>query len=138
MKKLFVFGDSYSDWCNKDIESHQNGETLREEDFWFHKLADYKNLELWNYGRSGYGVGGCFREFMTFCDLISEDDLVIFGFGDLGLSGFAGWPTGRPKRPTSPADHLAWPNQPMTKHSGSAAPAMLALTAADSSPFSSF
>ena len=79
MKKLFVFGDSYSDWCNKDSESHQNGETLREEDFWFHKLADYKNLELWNYGRSGYGVGGCFREFMTFCDLISEDDLVIFG-----------------------------------------------------------
>ena len=39
MKKLFIFGDSYSDWCNKDIESHQNGETLKQEDFWFQKLT---------------------------------------------------------------------------------------------------
>ena len=78
MKKLFIFGDSYSDWCNKD-EKTLNGETLRKEDFWFQKLADYKNLELWNYGRSGYGAPGCFREFMSFVDEITEDDLVIFG-----------------------------------------------------------
>ena len=80
MKKLFIFGDSYSDWCNKDIESHQNGETLKQEDFWFQKLADYKKYSLWNYGRSGYGAPGCFREFMSYIDEITEDDLVIFGF----------------------------------------------------------
>ena len=79
MKKLFIFGDSYSDWCNKDKETHQNGETLKQEDFWFQKLADYKNLSLWNYGRSGYGAAGCFREFMSYIDEITEDDLVIFG-----------------------------------------------------------
>tara|TARA_Y100000361_G_scaffold66939_1_gene58835 strand:+ start:1185 stop:1940 length:756 start_codon:yes stop_codon:yes gene_type:complete len=79
MKKLFIFGDSYSDWCNKDVESPQNGETLRQEDFWFQKLADYKNLQLWNYGRSGYGAAGTFREFMAVVDEINENDLVIFG-----------------------------------------------------------
>ena len=79
MKKLFIFGDSYSDWCNKDEKSHQNGETLTKEDFWFQKLADYKKYSLWNYGRSGYGAPGCFREFMSYIDEITEDDLVIFG-----------------------------------------------------------
>ena len=75
MKKLFIFGDSYSDWCNKDEKSHQNGETLTKEDFWFQKLADYKKYSLWNYGRSGYGAPGCFREFMSYIDEITEDDI---------------------------------------------------------------